>query len=1138
MNYLSSKSLETVLPDYDQVFRIIQDIRGTAQKNSYEMEEYEHIPYRNVVSIWGERGSGKTSVFMTLRNVLMGNSTDSGYMELEELKIERKGDCHLSLIVPEMLEEGTDLLGVILLKIKKEIEKKKKEHPEVDTGEDRHEQFESCIYKKKDELDTLWDEAFATYLMRAEGYNSIASKNYTNFYDYSKQREESLRSEINLREKIYKLFTKISERFRNKNEKSLIFVYIDDADINRLRCAETVNTILRYLKHPNVVVFLSGDKDKMERELLWYELKDESLLPKCSNELMESVKATKKQYVYDLLKKVVPYSGRFNLQKLKNAKKKDLIYPAKKGEKTEEKEKFGSALQTLFKLDEGNFSELVPDSVFGIFDYKPRGIITVWDYIRNEFPDESKIKASSLLIFLDKIIITNDNLKDHEKLINDCIDIIQENESCKCMINYEMFRYYVYSKVQSVEVENSETEKKKQLMQEQMVDVLQLFYFMEKLVKYNSANYEKGKFELKNDDELGVKYAELMNAILDIKDERRVYYNALTSVEVITLYNALSSVLSLKQQAEIYKNKELFEKYNTVLKEIEFKPLENVNDYEWKQALDRESKLQNNTSREIVSKVLQAFLGVEFDHAILDVQEENVEPENKGKELPEIGKDFKADEELDRMVKELIIKRKAETIIQNIVIKEKPEIEVSKIENEIKDRTKKIKEVFEFRMKSLLDKTFLQRIKYYITPDEDIFMSNCSEELLKVSDACNEQGESSTSLINKISNNISWNADRVVGILNIIQVAARKRRKDLKELDLLGCANILNMLNKDTNKDIEIYINKELFQYLEILMNPIREKHKKNRAEELVEKLYSNNVYRTGSDWDNPIKTNVLGMFKNKANDDERKGDKEEKNQDTAGNIFEGENGNGAWKTRRRNTLIGLIKILEDIYIEQECNELLHDFGFINCIEITKDSFDTNDDSNYKKIQNYVYTKVKKFSEDNNQYLIQQGISFVKEQVINEQEYYKIHEIDLESLDAIIRKSDSTDIRTEAETMKQRLLAERKINTQIFDEFVERLEFYYKNRLDKDNSFHVNTLKMLCDKLINKDVPIDCAEKLIDIEKEERKRIYQLELNSYVRAYKNYLEQKEREEQEEKKLDKNAQNEPQEAQTANDETDN
>ena len=1131
MNYLSSKSLETVLPDYDQVFRIIQDIRGTAQKNSYEMEEYEHIPYRNVVSIWGERGSGKTSVFMTLRNVLMGNSTDSGYVEMEELKIERKGDCHLSLIVPEMLEEGTDLLGVILLKIKKEIEKKKKEHPEVDTGEDRHEQFESCIYKKKDELDTLWDEAFATYLMRAEGYNSIASKNYTNFYDYSKQREESLRSEINLREKIYKLFTKISERFRNKNEKSLIFVYIDDADINRQRCAETVNTILRYLKHPNVVVFLSGDKDKMERELLWYELKDESILPKCSNELMESVKATKKQYVYDLLKKVVPYSGRFNLQKLKNAKKKDLIYPAKKGEKTEEKEKFGSALQTLFKLDEGNFSKLVPDSVFGIFDYKPRGIITVWDYIRNEFPNESKIKASSLLSFLDKIIITNDNLKDHEKLINDCIDIIQENESCKCIINYEMFRYYVYSKVQSVEVENSETEKKKQLMQEQMVDVLQLFYFMEKLVKYNSANYEKGKFELKNDDELGVKYAELMNAILDIKDERRVYYNALTSVEVITLYNALSSVLSLKQQAEIYKNKELFEKYNTVLKEIEFKPLENVNDYEWKQALDRESELQNNTSREIVSKVLQAFQGVKFDLGILDDQEKNEEQKDlqvvnaeEESSKSEIDKDFKADTELEKKVERLITKRKAETIIQNIIKKENPELECFKIE---KVENPKKTEKFELRMQSLLNENFLQSIKYYIEPDDDIFMSNCRNELDKY---CKRKDNSNLSL-----KDLPWNANIVVRILNIIQLAAIKRRKELEELDFLVCANILNKL-KDKKNPIQIYIHKDLSKYLQILVKHDGEKEKKNRAEELVENLFSSCNVCTDSTTRRIISTNILRVFEEK--DHEKEGNGGEHNPNIAGYIDEGGKEKNAWTTRRRNTLFSLIRILEDVYIEHNCNELLHDFAFINCIEMLNVPFDKNNKYQYKDIQTYINEKVNYFSENKNYYFIQQGISFVKEQVIKAQEYYKIHEINLDSLDTIIQKSDSVDIRTEAETMKQRLLAQGKINTQIFDEFVERLEFYYKNRLDKDNSFHVNTLKMLCDKLINKDVPIDCAEKLIDVEKEERKRIYQLELNSYVRAYKNYLEQKEREEQEEKKLDKNAQNESQEAQTDNDETDN
>ena len=107
MNYLSSKSLETVLPDYEQVFRIIQDIRNTAQNESYEMEEYEHIPYRNVVSIWGERGSGKTSVFMTLRNALMGKTDDEAYKKAMDSNKELKGDCHLSLIVPEMLEEGT-----------------------------------------------------------------------------------------------------------------------------------------------------------------------------------------------------------------------------------------------------------------------------------------------------------------------------------------------------------------------------------------------------------------------------------------------------------------------------------------------------------------------------------------------------------------------------------------------------------------------------------------------------------------------------------------------------------------------------------------------------------------------------------------------------------------------------------------------------------------------------------------------------------------------------------------------------------------------------------------------------------------------------------------------------------------------
>ena len=800
-------------------------------------------------------------------------------------------------------------------------------------------------------------------------------------------------------------------------------------------------------------------------------------------------------------------------------------------------------LQQLFHLQEEDFDKLIPNSVFGIFDYKPRGIITVWDYIRNEFGEDSIMKASSLLSFLDKIIITNDYLKDHEKIIKDCVDVTQEEEGCKCHINYEMFRYYVYSKVQSVEVEDSETEKKKLMIQEQLIDVLQLFYFMEKLVKHSVVRDGKEEFDKENDDELGARYAELLNAILDIKDERRVYYNALTAVEVITLYNALSSVLSLKQQSEIYKSKELFKKYMEILDRADFKPLDNMYDYEWKQVLDKENELNNNISKEITSEVLRAFQGVDFDYSILDTREVKDLGEDLEKEK-EIGRtdisikskdvDLKEDKFLDNMVKQLIQKRKDEAIIQNLKIKENLELEENKTDIK-KKKLEEIEKAFIVRFKSLLDKSFLKSIKYYIEPNEEIFISNCSDEFHKY-------------IILQNRENLSylkeeWNADRVVSILSIVRLAVIKRRKRLDELDLLACANILNK-QEDKSKPIKIYMDEELYEYIDMLENDSNEKIGKSRARELVKKLNDNknnldecdisvsnqhSIEQGGNTSKELIKTNIFKMFGER--EKERNSSNNGKvNIEIACCIDEGENKPSAWRTRRKNTMIKLVKILDDMYIEQKCNEMLQDFVFINCIEMVKQpSSNSIDLFQYKNIQEYIFSKVKYFSKKKDYNFIKKGISFVKEQVIKQQETYKIHEINLESLNTIIRKSDSPDIRTESEMIKQRLLTEGKINIQTFDEFVERLEFYLKNRLEKENSFHVNSLKLLCDKLINKDQVIDCAEKLIDIEKEERKRIYQLELNSYVRAYKYHLERRESEKLEEKNPDTETKNPTQEA---------
>lgn len=1121
MNYLSEASLRTVLPDYEQVFRVIKEIREAAGEAEFTQEEYEHFPYRNVISVWGERGSGKTSVFMTLRMLLENDkrnlNTIKDYEQSLIEEITYEGDNHLSLIVPEMLEEGTELLGVILLKVKQIIDSKK-------NGNKHHgKNYESCIYNEKDELDKLWDKVFSTYLMRAEGYTSIASENYTNFYDYSLEREKSLRSEIELREKIYELFTKISENC-SKKQKSMLYIYIDDADINQYRCAETINTILRYLKHPNVIVFLSGDMQKMERELYWAELKDESKLKNYDTILSNDIQKTKRQYIYDLLKKVLPHSGRFYLKKLTNEEKKSLRYPGKGKEITFEKQ-----LQIVFgfqeeKLEESKngtkLEDVMLDSVYGIFDYKPRGIITVWDYLKNENMDRIGHKKYFYDILLDKIIITNDKLRAYEDIIKKCITIQEKRDETKkveCKISFELFLHYIYMNIQSFVGESKEQEEEKEKRKEQFVEIVHLFYFMEKLVQSPLIDENQEIKESVLNDGRGKDYAELLNAILDIKDHKKVYYNAISSVEVLTLYNRLIKQFTIKEQGEIYRDKRYFSTYVEILKDMNQNPMEKSYDFEWRELLTNEKAMNEGYQEQLTKDVMEMFQGIKFDYRILEENEKvlGINSDETRKQLEEIGND-----KLGQIEQYIVIQR------LNDCIKEYA-MEYGIVNNlsEVKEKVLKKLEESSFEQLGKLfnsnsGSNYFEETKYNYDIQDYLKIKKEKENFEKFKKKKKETLEDSMKKKSTENSKMEYFAGHVVEIFDIVRRGAIYHREKNAYVNGCTCKNILNVLE---NRTYKIQINQEIYNYYDSILEKLQigDKEKiddkeKNRFKELILyfKEHKDDVFKKNE-------TLVEGYNSTQDNQDKIKHLGSETmplfNKKLEKYIIDGKvvvvrieslnKDNNGWETRRYNALWRIMRLLEDIYIETKCEEFIRDFWFINEFEIEECLKKQSKPYTYEYINTYIYNLFHRNVEPSKKGEILKFISDIKNKVSAQEKYYYLHEIDLDILDEMRKKVDNADIKVELDVIQQTLLSEKKIKQEKLNDFIERFEFYLSALQEKQSNYNANVLQVICDKLITRDETIDSAEKLEDVEQNEMKRILQLEVDATVRAYKNYLEQ-------------------------------
>ena len=333
---LSEIQIRNVFPNYKDVINHIETHRKWLVENQIQrLERYQYnLMYDNVISIFGERGTGKTSVAFTL------------HKKLEE-DVDHPYDIVLPIIIPEVIPADSSTLGWLLAIVKdrvKEFEtneesvlrQKRQKHMDKFWGNCKVTEMgeESCMLS--DELEKLIELFYAAKYNPAneQSYNVAVGnsvKQSQHYYDFAKA---IVRFWDHWVKKIKEL------ELYEENIAPLIYFVFDDVDLAPQKVNELLSIIIKYLSHPNVIVITTADEEMflevIEKRLdcdigrLPIEWRDYLLAQAAKNhggappssESEELVQKTARRY----LGKVMPTSTRYYLKLFNSVEEKHLFY--------------------------------------------------------------------------------------------------------------------------------------------------------------------------------------------------------------------------------------------------------------------------------------------------------------------------------------------------------------------------------------------------------------------------------------------------------------------------------------------------------------------------------------------------------------------------------------------------------------------------------------------------------------------------------------------------------------------------------------------------------------------------------------------------------------------------------------------
>lgn len=328
---LSDKALEKLLPSNHDIDNQISSIRESARsynsirksnkdKENWDREFDRH--FNNIFSILGGRGSGKTSVLLTMKYKIMEKHS--------------KVDIILPLVVPEKIGTKGSILECIMGLLGDVVEKIQNDNKDIDSRKIFN--TESCRKQDTSKLVEKYNELLRQYTYTQLDYKQILIDQYEGFKDYIDNIKNILDSDQKLIVKFEEFIEELLDEKRKLNQEQgkepIIFVFFDDVDLSTERCTEVLNIILRYLSHHNIVVFVAGNYKTFSEVITINNLENDKLLnnqmEKCffSETIIDSETAldTRKILTQDFLKKILPPAFRYYMPIMDEKAKAKFIF--------------------------------------------------------------------------------------------------------------------------------------------------------------------------------------------------------------------------------------------------------------------------------------------------------------------------------------------------------------------------------------------------------------------------------------------------------------------------------------------------------------------------------------------------------------------------------------------------------------------------------------------------------------------------------------------------------------------------------------------------------------------------------------------------------------------------------------------
>lgn len=350
VKYLDDGQLTNSFPDWKALLARIEEQRQIAEFSSKKCCQHNEdrfpLAYDNLFAVLGGRGSGKSSVILTLR---------------EKMKRPEQQDILLPIITPEIIsEKECSILGWIMSATESVIEDLEQRIDKLGQsdnscqktpcwGQGRFDDFfKDCHFKKDNPLrqhyNDLFEKSVSTsgkldttgYSMEdAMGYRVGQSRkqyklirDLNNFWNELTDRWYCVRLQEAERQKGY-------ERAAADVQKPLIVLMFDDIDLVPERSMELLTTTFQYFTNPNIVIILTASekvlKDVIRQKMFERMVSSESvsLLPWRYEKSGPKKKTLNKfdldpieQMAQEFYDKVIPSSSRYRLNRYKSIREK------------------------------------------------------------------------------------------------------------------------------------------------------------------------------------------------------------------------------------------------------------------------------------------------------------------------------------------------------------------------------------------------------------------------------------------------------------------------------------------------------------------------------------------------------------------------------------------------------------------------------------------------------------------------------------------------------------------------------------------------------------------------------------------------------------------------------------------------